>query len=1180
MAKSKQLSTPISTGGAGAFFEAQVQSMFVTLMLSGGYAPCLPCWPIIEIKLQGKVDGFDTDDLIVYVKNANTGERRKLLAQIKLTITITNEDRRFDEVIQAAWNDYNNSKNFKKGKDAIALITGPLSATDTHNVQWILEQARHTKNTDEFFTHVHQAKFSPSKSTEKLEVIEKHLKAANGGNEVERDKLYSFLRHFHLLVVDLDKESGVVLSLLHSHISLFKPLNVEWVWPRIVAFVQEWNRNAGTIAPDKLPEDLQNAFNQKFLVAIPDELRVAQENSEIDWAQQPDATFIALLVLIGTWNEKNQSDIDVISQMLGINYDEWLKKAQELLHYHNTPLSVKNGVWKINNRTELWNLLGSRVLDKNLDTFISLAVTILKERDPAFELPVEERFAASIHNKVFLYSHEMRKGISEGLAVLGSSSNACIHCSVGKAKENCKLALIQLFSGADWILWGSLNDLLPALAEADPGEFLNAVEKALRQIPCPFYRLFSEESSGVFGRNYLTGLLWALEALAWEEQYLVRICVILGELASHDPGGQWSNRPSNSLVTILLPWFPQTLASVDKRKVAVQILLKEWPDIGWNLIIQLLPNQHTISSGSYKPVWRKTIKDQGSKEVTKEEYLKQISIYAELAVHAAECDANRLSDLIQHLDSLPPSVFNQIINRLDSPPILQLAEDQRFLIWDSIRKFTVKHRRFSDAQWALPGELIIRLEKVSEHLIPKCPSIRYKFLFTTRDLDLFEKNSDWKEQQKQLDVKREAAIKEIFDQNGVEGIIRFAESVDSPRKVGVACAAIDDFKIDAAFLPHFLDPDDAKRNDLVKGFILQRQYLYGLDWCDNLDKSNWTPAQIGKFLACLPFIKTIWDRASEWLKEQEQEYWTRVEAIPYQCDGDLNIAIEKLIKYNRPYAAINCLSRMLYENQLLNTDQCVRALLAISSSDHPETSMDIHNIVEIIKHLQTENSAKEEDLIKVEWAFLPLLESYSEETAPKFLESRMANVPEFFCEIIRLIYRPKNEAQPPKELTEKEKSVALNAWRLLQGWKILPGTQKDGTFDPENFKQWLQRVKELTEASGHLEVAMNHIGEVLINSPADPNGLWIHQVVAQALNDRNFNHLRRGFMLGFINSRGAHSIVPTGEEERNLANQCRYKADAAENMGFHRLAATMRELAEHYDHEAERIIDEFNNDDE
>ena len=61
----------------------------------------------------------------------------------------------------------------------------------------------------------------------------------------------------------------------------------------------------------------------------------------------------------------------------------------------------------------------------------------------------------------------------------------------------------------------------PILAEAAPEEFLYAVEGALRKEPCPFDELFSQEGDDIItGRNYLTGLLWALEVLAWEEEYL------------------------------------------------------------------------------------------------------------------------------------------------------------------------------------------------------------------------------------------------------------------------------------------------------------------------------------------------------------------------------------------------------------------------------------------------------------------------------------------------------------------------------------------------------------------------------------------------------------------------------------------------------------------------------------
>jgi len=319
--KRKKLSNPFSTGGGGSHFEAHVQASFVALMLTGGHAPCLPCWPITEIKLQGKIDGFDTDDLIVFVEKDDTKERRKLLGQIKHSIAITHGSTLFGEVIQAAWNDFNDPKIFSKGKDIIALITGPLSAADTHNVQWLLSQARHTKNVDEFFRYVEQSNFSPSMSSVKLAVIQHHLKLANGGVDISRDELYSFLNHFHLLGYDLGKEVGVVLSLLHSHISQFQSQFPQWVWSRVVDIVEAWNQDAGTITPDKLPEDLIEAFEQRAIAEIPKELTTAQPVSErTDWSQHSYATDLALANLVGAWNEKNKSDIAVLVKLLGEDY--------------------------------------------------------------------------------------------------------------------------------------------------------------------------------------------------------------------------------------------------------------------------------------------------------------------------------------------------------------------------------------------------------------------------------------------------------------------------------------------------------------------------------------------------------------------------------------------------------------------------------------------------------------------------------------------------------------------------------------------------------------------------------------------------------------------------------------------------------------------------------------------
>lgn len=1179
MTNSKCLANSFSTGGGGFHFEAHVQASFVTLMLTGGYAPCLRCWRIVEIKLQGKIDGFDTDDLIVFVEDPNTKERRKLLGQVKHSITVTKGNSLFGEVIQAAWNDFNNPKIFTKGKDAIVLITGPLNATDARTVPWLLNQAKHTKNVQEFFKHVRQAKFSPRGATEKVDVIRHHLNNANADNEISDSDFYDFLNHFHLLSYDLGGESGVVLSLLFSHISQFEQQDPRWLWSRIVDIVQTWNQNAGTITPDKLPEDLLEAFKPKPLERIPAEFTAAQEKPETDWAQHPDATYLALATLIGRWNEKNQRDIEVVSSLLGISYEEWLKKARELLHHPDRPLSLKNGIWKVRNRTGLWNLLGSRVLDHDLETFKSLAISVLEERDPAFELPAEERYAAAIHGKVLEHSRELRQGISEGLAILGSLPDSCSNCSQGKAEATCVFVLREILTDADWVLWGSLNDLLPTLAEAAPAEFLYLVEKALRKAPCPFDRLFAEEGKGIFSSNYLSGLLWALEGLAWDEQYLVRVSVVLGELASRDPGGQWANRPLNSLVTILLPWLPQTLASIDKRKVAVQTLLNEWPDVAWNLLIQLLPNQDQTSTGSHKPMWRKSIPDDWENSVTREEYWQQVSFYAELSVRAAGYNTVRLTELIDHFDKLPKPAFDQLVEVLSSQAITELPDDQRLLLWDRLSRFTNEHRRFSDAEWALPDELITRIEKVAQQLAPADPFNLYMHLFTGREIDFCEYKGNWEEQRKKLEERREKAIREILQLKGVDGVIRFAESVDYPEKVGYAIDAIDDETIERAFLPHFLNTEDKKHKALVSGYIWRRYQVKGWDWCDNIDKSDWTPAQIGQFLACLPFTKEAWDRASDWLQDHEGEYWTRTSANPYQADGDLHIAIEKLIEYGRPHVAIDCLNKMLNDQHLIDTNQCIRALLAALSSSEPTSVKDSDNIVELIKYLQTDPSVDQEDLFRVEWAYLPLL-NRQRGAAPKLLETKLANDPEFFCEVIRLIYRSKNDDQPTKEPSEKEKAIATNAWRLLNEWKTPPGIQEDGTFDENHFREWLQKVKKACLESGHLEVALIHIGQVLIFSPSDPDGLWIHRSVAQALNDRDADKMRSGFRTATYNARGAHWVDPTGKTEKELAEQFRRKAEDMENAGFHRFAETLRELEKFYYGEAQRIIDENKNMDE
>ncbi|MBF4102219.1 hypothetical protein INT80_01665 [Gallibacterium anatis] len=66
----------------------------------------------MKIKQQGRIDGYETDDLIVFVEHPQNKEERKILCQVKHNINLTKNDGTFKEVIHAAWNDFNNAKLF------------------------------------------------------------------------------------------------------------------------------------------------------------------------------------------------------------------------------------------------------------------------------------------------------------------------------------------------------------------------------------------------------------------------------------------------------------------------------------------------------------------------------------------------------------------------------------------------------------------------------------------------------------------------------------------------------------------------------------------------------------------------------------------------------------------------------------------------------------------------------------------------------------------------------------------------------------------------------------------------------------------------------------------------------------------------------------------------------------
>ena len=849
------------------------------------------------------------------------------------------------------------------------------------------------------------------------------------------------------------------------------------------------------------------------------------------------------------------------------NKEEWLSAMREASLHSDHAIEQKDGRWRLTNRVEAWKEAAPKLFDDYLDRFQSLAIRVFRAKDPQFEIEPERRFMARAEGKTLPYSTSLRKGMAETLGLLGSYPEFVTSTTRGKAVTTAAAVVRGVLRDTDWKTWASVNDYLPMFAEAAPEEFLAAVEAALDADPSPFVEIFAQERAGLTGRNYMTGVLWALETLGWSGDYLLRVVELVGDLASIDPGGNWSNRPFNSIVDILLPWHPQTVAEISKRVAAVRVLVKEHPAVAWRLLLALMPEAHSVTSGTRKPTWRKFIPPDWPEAVTNRDYWQQVNEYAAIALELAKSDSAKLPELLDRIGRIPDPTRAEVLNYLRSAAVRELPEAERRPIWEELMKLVSVHRQYADAEWAMDSESVTTLEEIAKSLQPSSPMARHHRLFGGEEFELFEQRDNWEEEERKLQSKRQEAVIEIFSSDGLDALLQFAQSVDAPSKVGDAFGVAADSSVDTRLLPVQIDRDEYK--DFVSGFIWARLRSKGWNWPNTLGIEHWTTEQQLGFLLKLPFAKEAWELAESLLKEHVNRYWAAVYPNAYNVvEKDLIEAAKLLLSYGRPRGAIQCLSRLAFQKKEIDPSLVCRALLDAASVDDKGSPLDQHAARQLIKWLQDNASTSADELFKVEWTYLRLLDKSYGGVGAKTLEGRLARDPELFCEVIRLVFRSDKEERKT-EVDESKKRLAEQGYRLLLEWTTPPGTLTDGTWNSDAFSKWLTTVRASTKESGHYGVAMSQVGQVLPYVPADPDGLWIDKTVAEALNEKDADELRSGFTIELFNMRGTHGFTH-GAEERKIAAGLRAKADAVENVTYHRFAAALRDLAKQYEADAER----------
>ena len=785
------------------------------------------------------------------------------------------------------------------------------------------------------------------------------------------------------------------------------------------------------------------------------------------------------MLLAGGWDEGYAADKEAIAAIAGEPYDVFVEPLIGLLSVPDSPIRKVGTTWRLASPRDAWFRLAQSISDKDMENFCSTALSVLSATDPRFELPPEDRWLASVKGKSPRFSSFIRLGLTETLILLNVFGDRATSLTypAWKASKVTK----DLLNDADGARWWSLAEHLEELAEASPEAFLDAVERSLQKPDVPIMALFAEES-GFFGSSLHPHLLWALETLAWSPDYLGRVSELLARLAQKDPGGKLSNRPDRSLVQIHLLWYPQTYANSQERLKVINRLRRVENAAAWNLMLALYPSSHGITHNSHMPRWRDfSVSD--SEPLTRPLIAKAADQLGEWLLEDAGESVSRWIELTNRFSDLSTQLRQGFLKHLSTVASHISDDASRLELQSALRRFIHGHREFADAQWALPELELEGLEKIYHALTPNDPVRKVAWMFESYSVPLLHPMAagDFRANEEAINKERRRALCELTASSGESGIFALVKAAKAPALVGKAIAETAPSALADAMMLHGLDQGTDGGRNFAFGIISTFNQVQGAEWglslLERARTERWSDGMIVDVLMSLPQSEAVLRASVTFGPEVERRYWHEA-GVHWISGGNESIpwVAEKLISFGRARDAIHLIGGHLKHVPSATMLSALRAALQEPMSREAEQDsnsavMFQHYVQEIFQKLDQSEDVSEEDVALLEWSYLLVLEHSAR--PPKTLHQRLATHPEFFFELLSLLYRSTDEDDNAELLEtadkEKQSALATHAYRLLNSWHGMPGL-KDGKVDEDALKKWIAEARALCEKAGRKEI--------------------------------------------------------------------------------------------------------------
>lgn len=429
-----------------------------------------------------------------------------------------------------------------------------------------------------------------------------------------------------------------------------------------------------------------------------------------------DAMALLPAFLAGSWDSANDHDRAVVTALAGTaDYASFERMVRPFIVKAGSPIVREQTIYKVRAPLDAFIHCGHLIASDTLEVLRPVLCDVFGRIDPEPD-PDEPAY---MRRRPDRHSEWLRDGLTTTLllvAVWEKQAQLAIAPGSGQIFANEVVAALPGLNTNARLLT-SLADELPILAEAAPTPFLSALEQMLEGTGEAIRPIFDEVEGFAFPTSRHIGVLWALEHLAWDPKLFRRACLVLARLAEIDPGGRLANRPSASLADIFLLWLPSTFATMPMRLAVLEEIVRNHPTVGWNLVLQLLPEQRTNTSGTAKPRLR-GFDVTASRDVSWAEFHEATKHVCLLAVEMALGSPDRMGELLRPMFRFRDELLDSAIHALEKT-LRSATQGEREMLWSKLHDAVKHHRRFATADWALPEPELRRMEAITDAFAPK-----------------------------------------------------------------------------------------------------------------------------------------------------------------------------------------------------------------------------------------------------------------------------------------------------------------------------------------------------------------------------------------------------------------------------------------------------------------------------